>query len=51
MNGIYGSVFDANPPTRTTIQPLVPGGSPLFRVSVVAEPQAPSPSQAAENSK
>jgi 2-iminobutanoate/2-iminopropanoate deaminase len=40
MNGIYGSVFGADPPTRTTIQPLRPGGSPLFRVSVVAEADA-----------
>jgi 2-iminobutanoate/2-iminopropanoate deaminase len=40
MNGIYGSLFAADPPTRTTIQPLKPGGSPLFRLSVVAEADA-----------
>ena len=37
MNGIYGSVFSADPPTRTTVQPLAPGSGPLFRLAVVAE--------------
>ncbi len=50
MNGLYGNVFDVDPPTRTTIQPLAPGGSPLFRLSVVAEPQSATSNQAG-NSK
>jgi enamine deaminase RidA (YjgF/YER057c/UK114 family) len=37
MNGIYGSVFSSDPPTRTTVQPLAPGPGALFRVAVAAE--------------
>ena len=37
MNGIYGSVFASDPPTRTTVQPLAPGNGTLFRLAVVAE--------------
>jgi 2-iminobutanoate/2-iminopropanoate deaminase len=37
MNGIYGGVFSSNPPTRTTVQPLVPGSNTPFRLAVIAE--------------
>jgi enamine deaminase RidA (YjgF/YER057c/UK114 family) len=36
MNAIYGGVFASDPPTRTTVQPLVSSGSTLFRISVIA---------------
>jgi 2-iminobutanoate/2-iminopropanoate deaminase len=37
MNGIYGGVFSTDPPTRTTVQPLVPGSNIPFRLAIIAE--------------
>lgn len=36
MNKVYGALFNSNPPARTTVQPVAPGGVP-FRISVIAE--------------